>query len=776
MTRRDVLAGAFVFLLALALRVAYVQESERVLALDVSQLTQTDNYVFAEWARTIADGDILCREQPHAYHLWTRDVAPESRWLEWYGGESTYHQAPLYPYVVAGIYTLFGRQHIVVGLVQAVLGALTCLLTFVLARRLVSFTAGLSAGLLLALMSSFYFYDAFLLRDGMMAPLVVLLALAADRAVDRGRPRDWFLAGAALGLFTLAKETGVPLLAIGLAALVLWLRRQPRRLAGAALLLLLGWGLVCAPAFLRNREVGAPTFKLSTRGPEVFVTGNAQGQDGVGWDPPTQTLRRILMDSNFQLVPTVALTLATHRADPLGYARLLWAKTTAFFNAYEVPNNVNFYLHRAHLTSLRLGFVSMGFVAPAALLGLLIGLRNRRRLATLYLLFLSLTASVIALYILGRFRVQVVPLMAVFAGISIDWAISAWRARRRGALLAGGVPFALFLVWASPPQEDPYNEQTRDASIMLQLVRAGNFEQALLYRDRLEEIALRYNDPSDENLRWKLDTIRRAFDIFEGAGAWPDDSAEWHVQVGRGLTELLPITKRAERLEFTNLARSEFEQALQLDPKIEGAQLGLGSIELQNERLGEALGWISRELAEHPKNAEAHLAAGLILRIFQRDLDALPHFLHALAYGLEDPRVLVYAAYIEINGTYAEAPPMRVDGQAVPPYDPGRALVHARRALELAPEDVVVREKAAYALYANDLFDEAVELLRALIVELPDRADELEKRIEGFRKVQAMKAAEEADGAADADADAGVRDGDAAGSEIDDAAAGVDDG
>jgi hypothetical protein len=358
LTRRDVLAGAFVFLLALALRLYYGVESETVLGLDVSQLTQTDNYVFAQWARTIADGDTLCRKQPHAYHLWTRDVAPESRWLEWYGGERTFHQAPLYPYLVAGIYTLFGRQHIVVGLVQAVLGALTCLLTYVLGRRLVSFTVGLSAGLLLALMGSFYFYDAFVLRDGLMALLVVLLALATDTAVRRGRPLDWLLAGGALGLFTLAKETGMPLLALGLVVLALWLRRRPRHLVGAALLLLVGWGVVCAPAFVRNRVVGAPTLKLSTRGPEVFVTGNAYGQDGVGWDPPTQTLRRILMDSNFRMGPTIALTLATHRADPWGYVRLLANKTAAFFNAYEVPNNVNFYLHRAHLTSLRLGFVS----------------------------------------------------------------------------------------------------------------------------------------------------------------------------------------------------------------------------------------------------------------------------------------------------------------------------------------------------------------------------------------------------------------------------------
>jgi len=151
MTWRDTLAGLSVFVVALALRVAYVHENQQVLALDVSKLVQTDNYVFNQWARVIADGDLLCVNQPHAQHLWTDEVAPESRWLEWYGGQRVYHQAPLYPYMLAAIFRLFGRTQEIVGYVQAVLGALTCWLTWLLARRLVSPLAGLVAGGSLAL-------------------------------------------------------------------------------------------------------------------------------------------------------------------------------------------------------------------------------------------------------------------------------------------------------------------------------------------------------------------------------------------------------------------------------------------------------------------------------------------------------------------------------------------------------------------------------------------------------------------------------------------------
>lgn len=762
MSTRDALAGLTIFVLALALRVAYVHEAEQVLALDVSKLVQTDNHVFNQWARVIADGDLLCRNQPHAQHLWTDEVAPESRWLEWYGGKQTFHQAPLYPYVLAGIFTLFGRTQEIVGYVQAVFGALTCWLTWLLARRLISPLAGLVAGGSLALMGAFYFYDAFLLRDSFMALLTVLLALAGDSALKHGRARDWLATGAALGLFTLGKETGSALLAFAV-LLVCWTwRRQPRRAATAAVLMGLGWLALCSPAFVRNRLVDAPTFKLSTRGPEVFVAGNAYGQDGVGWEPPIGTMRRILMDSNFQLLPTVEYTVATHRAEPWGYVALLWNKTRAFFNAYEEPNNVNFELFRAHLPTLRMGFVSMWFLAPAALLGLFLGLPRRRTLAVPYLLFFALSASVIALYILGRFRLQVLPLMALFAALSVDWAWRKLRERRRVPLFAAALAFAVLLAWTRrPPEIIPFNEQNRDAGMIFQLVKAGNYPRALVFLDNLRRLK---SSPegviTDVNLATKLDTLASAFPWFERAMAWPDDSSERHLLTGQGLLALLPITERGERKEFTGLARHEFMEALRIHPAIEGAHVGLGRIAVINDDPSLAYAEFSLEIVEHPQSVEAHLGMGLLQLTFNQPVEALRHFRNALAAGAaEDARILASMALIQINPTLKQAPPIRIGGQLEPVYDPPRALVQARRALELAPDDPLVRENAAYVLYVNsfDNIDEAVALLRSVQLDIPTRYDELEGKIQGILSLKPKRsddAAPPTDEPTDAQADA----------------------
>ncbi|HVQ23564.1 MAG TPA: glycosyltransferase family 39 protein, partial [Planctomycetota bacterium] len=486
-----------------------------------------------------------------------------------------------------------------------------------------------------------------------MALLTVLLALAGDNALKRGRTLDWLATGGALGLFTLGKETGTALLAAAaLAALWTW-RRQPRRAARAVGLMLAGWLLVCSPALVRNRLVDASTFKLSTRGPEVFVTGNAKGQDGVGWEPPTGTLRRILMDSNFQLLPTVAATLATHRAEPWGYVELLWNKTRAFFNAYEEPNNVNFELHRAHLPTLRLGFVSMWFLAPAALLGLLLGLPRRRELAVPYLLFLALTLSVIALYILGRFRLQVLPLMALFAALAVDWAWRKLRERRTGPLVAGALAFLVLLGWTRRPDEPkPFTDQSRDGAMVFQLVKAGNYERALVFLDRLRRMKSTPEGViTDKNLADKLDTMAAAFPLFEQAMAWPEDSAERHLYTGRGLVTMLPITEHGERREFTGLARAEFQAVLESDPSMPGAHLGLGHVAVLDDDPGLGYAEFSQEIELHPDSAEAHLGIGALQRFFGQGVEALRHFRAALASGIEDGRMLAWTAYIEIDPT-----------------------------------------------------------------------------------------------------------------------------
>ncbi len=89
------------------------------------------------------------------YDGWATRIA-NGNWF----GAGVFYQAPLYPYFLGVLYTLFGRDFLAVRMVQIVLGASSCVL---LARAGRSFfnqtTAGLLAGLLLAVYPTAIFFD-----------------------------------------------------------------------------------------------------------------------------------------------------------------------------------------------------------------------------------------------------------------------------------------------------------------------------------------------------------------------------------------------------------------------------------------------------------------------------------------------------------------------------------------------------------------------------------------------------------------------------------------
>src|SRR5262245_25386893 len=88
---------ATVFAVALAVRLVHLwQMSES----PFFSVLMGDGRSYDEWARRIAAGD----------------------WL----GTDVYYQAPLYPYFLGAIYTLFGRDLFVARLCQAFVGALSC--------------------------------------------------------------------------------------------------------------------------------------------------------------------------------------------------------------------------------------------------------------------------------------------------------------------------------------------------------------------------------------------------------------------------------------------------------------------------------------------------------------------------------------------------------------------------------------------------------------------------------------------------------------------------
>ena len=133
------------------------------------------------------------------YDQWARDVARGQ------GPGDAFFMSPLYPYFLAIVYRLFGRDLTLVRLIQAGLGSLSAVLVYVLARGVFDRKVGVLAGFLAAAYGAFIFYDGSVL----LTPLLVILNLVALVLFVRGdetrRPAPFVLAGVALGVSAIGR-------------------------------------------------------------------------------------------------------------------------------------------------------------------------------------------------------------------------------------------------------------------------------------------------------------------------------------------------------------------------------------------------------------------------------------------------------------------------------------------------------------------------------------------------------------------------------------------
>ncbi len=192
-----------------------------------------------------------------------------------------YHWPPLYPFFLAGIYTLFGQHIIAVRAVQAVMGAILAVVIAMAARHIGGGRVGALAGGLWSI------YPLGVLIAGLVYPtslITLLLACAVlclvTSVAQAGGRRRVVLGGILLGLATLTK----PIVFATAVALTLWMLywKRTHRLACATLFLC----AVALPLTLGTVSSGrmvAPARSVKKQFfdhlPEVGQTPRAVGRD-----------------------------------------------------------------------------------------------------------------------------------------------------------------------------------------------------------------------------------------------------------------------------------------------------------------------------------------------------------------------------------------------------------------------------------------------------------------------------------------------------------------
>ncbi len=410
--------------------------------------------------------------------------------------EGAFYFAPLYPYMLAGFFSVFGEKVFLFKMLQAAAGAANAAVMFMLAWTVFkNRAAALAAALLTLLYGVYYLYEALLLKTAfavLFTNLGLLLFVLAAR-----KPAGILWAGCGLVFGWLALLRGnVLLLAPFLLAGILWEARRRGFKARAAGLWLAGFLAGLTPATLHN-AIASHDFVLTTYqgGSNLYIGNNPRASGKYTALRPGRHLAskekfdavslaeaaagRALKPSeisNYWLQKSLKFMLG----NPGRWLLLQCRKAVLFHASTEIEDTVHYGVFRSLAPALRLAFLPFGAILALAVPGIAWSLKNWREHLTLYLLLAGSAASVILFFIFSRYRLPAVSLYILFAA----YGAAAFREgiRKRlwgdvGMWGAAALAVSLFSFFAVPPESPAASFN----NLGVKYIEMGDAEKAIHY-------------------------------------------------------------------------------------------------------------------------------------------------------------------------------------------------------------------------------------------------------------------------------------------------------
>lgn len=408
-------AAAVVFALALAVRVTYN------LTVELRYLPLHDAYLYDQLAQHMLHWHCFCVSAP---------------------GSPITSRSPLYPLFLAGVYLVSGYDPLHARLALSVVGAITCVLTSMIAGDLFGRRAALTAGLIAATYPQLFIWDAFMYSESLAICLFTASCLVVMRVARKPSWWRWLLAGALLGLTALVRPNGV----YALIAVVVWMALAVRTHAlswrqGALSIALcvVTCAVVLTPWTIRNALVTNGAFVPLTSGTGDVLAGAYndyvyfnEAFSGT-WRNPNAVAEYAPI---FSSIPwncwgTCEIVYNQFRTQ----FAIHWAET----HVSELPTLVLLRLRALFTPASPPGEAGMPVatkfakayptaVLLLALLGLIVWRRKWREALIVILFAVTVIGGAIVFYGSPRMRAPMEPLIVVFAAAALIW-LAQWVAR-----------------------------------------------------------------------------------------------------------------------------------------------------------------------------------------------------------------------------------------------------------------------------------------------------------------------------------------------------------
>lgn len=566
-----------IFLLSFSIRLIYLQE------------IQTNPF----FEKPIADSQW--------HDLWAKEIA-QGNWL----GETVFFRAPLYPYFLSAIYMFFGHSYYIPRLIQIILGSLSCVLIFCIAKILFNQTTGIIAALMASTYGIFVYFEGELLIPSLIVFLDLLLFFSLLINIKKRKPFLWFFSGVIFGLSAIAR----PNILLFFAGILIWIaiRKIRKKFVQVYLFLFLGAAVTILPVTLRNYLIGKDLVLISCQGGINFYIGNNPRADGKHAAAPSlemapegyvdnvwvSSVKMAEKITRKKMKPSEVSNFWFQQAfqffkkEPLKFILLQLRKLYYFWNAYEIESNKNIYMYRRFSVVFKLLIwicwlaFPFGLICPLSLVGIFLCRKNWRKMILLYLFIFLYMLSVIAFFVTARFRVPVLPFLIIFASHAICWFYKNIKISNYRNIIS---PFIIFVALLLISNSNFFN--VRDTDLLREHFSLGYaYAENGLYNQAISEYRKALQCPYDSlyplmraNVHHNLGLIYRQRGLFAEAEKEYLEAIKLNPQHSLAYCNLgtlyavMGLEEKAERA---------YRQALKINPDYKAAKMNLEKLLQKN--------------------------------------------------------------------------------------------------------------------------------------------------------------------------------------------------
>ena len=373
----------------------------------LSNMLHLDALDYDEWAKEIASGD----------------------WI----GKEVFYAMPFYAYFLGVIYFLFGHSLLAIRVIQILLGALNCVLTFYIARRLFK---DINIALLSFVVALFFklavFYELFLVACTISTTLFLLILYKLLSISERPTIPKFISLALLISLATLTRANFLILIPL----IIIWFLISSKNITKNKKILTVALFVITifitiSPVAMRNYRLEKDFVPLTAHGGINFYLGNGPYADGRYPQAPflareskyliRQSVVVAEKELGKDLKPSEASLYWFNKSTdfikkhPQLYINLLFQKIKLFISGFEMPDIFSYSFSYSFIPTLKILFIDYILLIPLGIAGIMLTMSKNKSISIFCIIFLGYAVGIIMFLVNERYKIPLYPFFVLFS-------------------------------------------------------------------------------------------------------------------------------------------------------------------------------------------------------------------------------------------------------------------------------------------------------------------------------------------------------------------------